>query len=68
MQIIFTVCKIDSFDSADDIRIRKRWRGEPDLYADGGDGLSPAVVLGRAMVAILFAFEGWTNVGAIAGR
>ena len=33
-----------------------------------GEGLNPAVVLGQLMVAILFAFEGWTNVGAIAGE
>ena len=26
------------------------------------------VVLGQLMIAILFAFEGWTNVGAIAGE
>lgn len=30
--------------------------------------LSPAVVLGTLMISILFAFEGWTNVGAIAGE
>lgn len=33
-----------------------------------GEGLSPMVVLGQLMIAILFAFEGWTNVGAIAGE
>ena len=33
-----------------------------------GKGLSPMVVLGQLMIAILFAFEGWTNVGAIAGE
>ncbi len=32
------------------------------------DGLHPGVVLGQLMVAVLFAFEGWTNVGAIAGE
>lgn len=33
-----------------------------------GEGLNPAVVLGQLMIAILFAFEGWTNVGTIAGE
>ena len=33
-----------------------------------GPDLNPAVVLGQLMIAVLFAFEGWTNVGAIAGE
>lgn len=30
--------------------------------------LSPAGVLGATLLAVLFAFEGWTNVGTIAGE
>ena len=33
-----------------------------------GEGLNPVVVLGQLLVAVLFAFEGWTAVGAIAGE
>lgn len=33
-----------------------------------GEGLSYGSVLGQLMIAVLFAFEGWTNVGAIAGE
>lgn len=33
-----------------------------------GEGLNPAVVMGQLIVAVLFAFEGWTSVGAIAGE
>ena len=32
------------------------------------EGLNPAVILGQLMISILFAFEGWTNVGTIAGE
>lgn len=33
-----------------------------------GEGLSLPTVMGQLMIAVLFAFEGWTNVGAIAGE
>ncbi|MBR5269795.1 MAG: amino acid permease, partial [Anaerotignum sp.] len=33
-----------------------------------GEGLSMGSVMGQLMIAVLFAFEGWTNVGAIAGE
>lgn len=32
------------------------------------DGKSTGAVLGSTLLAVLFAFEGWTNVGAIAGE
>ncbi len=32
------------------------------------EGTRPAAVLGSTLLAVLFAFEGWTNVGAIAGE
>lgn len=31
-------------------------------------GKNPAAVLGSTLLAVLFAFEGWTNVGALAGE
>ncbi len=33
-----------------------------------GEGKSAPAVLGSTLLAVLFAFEGWTNVGAIAGE
>ena len=33
-----------------------------------GEGLSAGSVLGTTLLAVLFAFEGWTNVGSIAGE
>ncbi len=33
-----------------------------------GDGLNAGSVLGTTLLAVLFAFEGWTNVGTIAGE
>ena len=33
-----------------------------------GAQLSTGAVLGQTLIAVLFAFEGWTNVGAIAGE
>lgn len=33
-----------------------------------GEGKSVGAVLGSSLLAVLFAFEGWTNVGAIAGE
>jgi APA family basic amino acid/polyamine antiporter len=33
-----------------------------------GENKNPGAVLGSTLLAVLFAFEGWTNVGAIAGE
>ncbi|MEG1917768.1 MAG: amino acid permease [Oscillospiraceae bacterium] len=33
-----------------------------------GIGLNPIATLGQLLLSVLFAFEGWTNVGAIAGE
>ena len=32
------------------------------------EGLSPMAVIGQVLIAILFAYDGWINVGAIAGE
>lgn len=45
-----------------------RGDGNPIFDPMLADGLSPATVMGQLMIAVLFAFEGWTNVGAIAGE
>ncbi len=33
-----------------------------------GEGANPGAALSSCLIAVLFAFEGWTNVGAIAGE
>ena len=45
-----------------------RGNGNPILDPMLGEGLSFGSVMGQLMIAVLFAFEGWTNVGAIAGE
>ena len=45
-----------------------RGTGNPIMDPMLGEGLSFGSVLGQLMIAVLFAFEGWTNVGAIAGE
>lgn len=45
-----------------------RGQGNPILDPMLADGLSVGSVMGQLMIAVLFAFEGWTNVGAIAGE
>ena len=32
------------------------------------EGVSPVSVIGQVLIAILFAYDGWINVGAIAGE
>ncbi|MCP1101149.1 APA family basic amino acid/polyamine antiporter [Aequitasia blattaphilus] len=68
VQVIFTVCKLIPL-----ILLMVfgfvRGGGNHGIFTPMiGDGLNPTIVLGQLMVAILFAFEGWTNVGAIAGE
>ena len=33
-----------------------------------GDGLSPGSVIGQVLIAVLFAYDGWINVGTLAGE
>lgn len=33
-----------------------------------GEGVSPMGIVGQLMIAVLFAYDGWMNVGAIAGE
>lgn len=66
-QSIFTVAKLIPLIL---IMIFGFLRGEGNPIFDPmlADGLSTATVMGQLMIAVLFAFEGWTNVGAIAGE
>lgn len=67
-QILFTICKLIPIIL---LIIFGFLRGSGDNAVFTpmlGEGLNGATVLGQLMIAILFAFEGWTNVGAIAGE
>ena len=68
VQVIFTVCKLIPLFLLMVFGFLKGGGGNAIFTPMVGEGLNPAVVLGQLMVAILFAFEGWTNVGAIAGE
>ncbi len=68
VQIIFTICKLVPLILIMVFGFVKGTGSNPVFNPIVGDGLSPVTVLGTLMVAILFAFEGWTNVGTIAGE
>ena len=68
VQIIFTICKLVPLALIMIFGFIKGSGTNPVFSPMVADGLSPVTVLGTLMVAILFAFEGWTNVGTIAGE
>ncbi len=68
VQVVFTVCKLIPLILLMVFGFLKGGGNNAIFTPMVGDGLNPAVVLGQLMVAVLFAFEGWTNVGAIAGE
>lgn len=68
VQIIFTICKLIPLILLMIFGFLRGSGANPIFTPMVSDGLNPAVVLGQLMVAVLFAFEGWTNVGAIAGE
>ncbi|HIW20594.1 MAG TPA: amino acid permease [Candidatus Dorea intestinavium] len=68
VQVVFTVCKLIPLIILMIFGFVKGGGGNPIFTPMVGEGLNPAFVLGQLMVSVLFAFEGWTNVGAIAGE
>lgn len=68
VQVIFTICKLIPLILLMVFGFIKGSGENPIFSYMLADGLSPGVVLGQLMVSVLFAFEGWTNVGAIAGE
>lgn len=68
VQVIFTVCKLVPLALIMIFGFLRGSGANPIFSPMLAEGLNPAVVLGQLMVSILFAFEGWTNVGAIAGE
>lgn len=68
IQVVFTVCKLIPLILLMIFGFVRGSGENPVFTPMVGEGLNPAVVLGMLMVSVLFAFEGWTNVGAIAGE
>jgi len=68
VQVVSTVCKLIPLILLMVFGFIKGSGANPVFTPMVGDGLSAGKVLGQLMIAILFAFEGWTNVGAIAGE
>lgn len=68
LQIVFTVCKLVPIFLLMIFGFIKGGSSQPVMTPMVGDGLNPIVVFGTLLVSILFAFEGWTGVGAIAGE
>ncbi len=68
VQVIFTICKLIPLFLLMIFGFIRGDGANPIFSPMLAEGLNPAVVLGQLMVAILFAFEGWTGVGAIAGE
>ncbi len=67
-QVVFTICKLIPLILLMVFGFIKGGGNHQIFSPMLGEGLNPAVVLGQLMISVLFAFEGWTNVGAIAGE
>ncbi len=68
MQVISTVCKLIPLILLMIFGFLKGSSAAPVFSPMVGEGLSLGGVLGSTLLAVLFAFEGWTNVGTIAGE
>lgn len=68
VQVVFTICKLIPLFLIMIFGFIKGSGTNTIFTPLVAEGLNPAVVLGQLMVAVLFAFEGWTGVGAIAGE
>ena len=68
MQVVSTVCKLIPLAL---LMVFGFFRGNNTASVIDplvGDGKSVGSVMGTTLLAVLFAFEGWTNVGTIAGE
>ena len=68
VQVISTVCKLIPLILLMIFGFINGSGANPVLTPMLGEGMKFGKVLGQLLIAILFAFEGWTNVGAIAGE
>jgi len=68
MQIASTACKLIPLALLIAFGFLRGQSRAPVFTPMVGEGKSLGGVLGSTLLAVLFAFEGWTNVGAIAGE
>lgn len=68
MQVVSTACKLVPLALLMVFGFMRGGSARPLLSPMVGAGKGPGGVLGSTLLAVLFAFEGWTNVGAIAGE
>ena len=67
-QIVSTVCKLIPLFLITIVGFVLGRSRAPILTPVVGEGINAGSALGTTLLAVLFAFEGWTNVGAIAGE
>ena len=68
IQTISTVCKLIPLVLIIVFGFIKGEGNNPIVQPLVAEGISPTGVIGQLLVAILFAYDGWINVGAIAGE
>lgn len=68
LQIVFTICKLAPIILLIIFGFLKGGSSQPLMSPMIGKGVNPVSAMGMLLVSVLFAFEGWTGVGAIAGE
>ena len=68
IQTVSTVCKLIPLVLIIVFGFIKGGGDNPIVQPLVAEGISPTGVIGQLLVAILFAYDGWINVGAIAGE
>ncbi|MBQ6631979.1 MAG: amino acid permease [Romboutsia sp.] len=68
IQTVSTVCKLIPLVLIIVFGFIKGEGNNPIVQPLVAEGISPTGVIGQLLVAILFAYDGWINVGAIAGE
>ena len=68
IQTISTICKLIPLVLIIIFGFIKGTGDNPIITPLVGEGLRPGSIIGQLLVAILFAYDGWINVGAIAGE
>ena len=68
IQTVSTVCKLIPLVFIIIFGFIKGGGNNPIVQPLVAEGISPTGVIGQLLVAILFAYDGWINVGAIAGE
>ena len=67
-QIVSTICKLIPLFLITIVGFILGRSSAPILTPVVGEGINAGSALGTTLLAVLFAFEGWTNVGTIAGE